>query len=500
MASELITNLSAIVIVLDILAAIRIVFVERRDPANAIPWLIILLIIPLWGIVLFFTYGIELIFLPLFGLLFYLVFGLNYFKPRRFEIKAEEDREELEKAIADQKMEIEVAKTNLKDPSYAPYIEAAQMLLASNQAFVTLKNEVKIYVRGDEKFDDLLNAIKNAKKFIHMEYYIIRNDELGNKVITALVEKAKEGVEVRFLVDALGNKIPKNSYQALISAGGKVAVFYKTRFGGLTIRVNYHDHRKIAVIDGEVGFLGGFNIGDEYLGKGPLGWWRDTAMEVRGRAIQALQLRFLIDWNYATKEDLISDPRYFPPVQSDGTSIIQIINGGPDTKWDPIKDEYLKLVNAARRCVYLQTPYFVPDQSIMDALRTAALSGVDVRIMFPNKPDHPLVYWASYSYVGELLKAGARAYMYDNGFIHAKTVTVDDLACSIGTGNWDIRSFRLNFETNAVIYDKDVAKQMRLIYEEDIKKCTELTQDLYDQRSNWIKAKESVSRLFSSVL
>jgi cardiolipin synthase len=280
-----------------------------------------------------------------------------------------------------------------------------------------------------------------------MEYYILRNDELGREVVSALTRKARQGVEVRLLYDALGNKIPREGYRDLVEAGGKVSEFYKVLIPSISLKVNYHDHRKIAVIDGTTGFLGGFNIGDEYLGKGPLGFWRDTAVQINGPGAAALQFRFFLDWNYATKENLKLERKYFPLHPGEGSSIVQVVSGGPDQVWNPIKEEYLKLIGIAREYIYLQTPYFIPDQSVLDALRIAALSGVDVRIMFPCKPDHPLVYWASYSYVAELLDAGVRAYTYDNGFIHAKTATVDDAVASIGTANWDIRSFRLNFET-----------------------------------------------------
>jgi cardiolipin synthase len=191
---------------------------------------------------------------------------------------------------------------------------------------------------------------------------------------------------------------------------------------------------------------------------------------------------------------------YFPLTQGEGSSVVQVVSGGPDHVWNPIKEEYLKLISIARDYIYIQTPYFIPDQSVLDALRIAALSGVDVRIMFPCKPDHPLVYWASYSYVAELLDAGVRAYTYDNGFIHAKTATVDDAVSSIGTANWDIRSFRLNFETNAVIYDKGFAELQRKHFEDDIKLSTEVTKEDYNHRPMVMRAKEGVARLFSPVL
>jgi len=471
-----------LVIIFDLAAIVYVVFFERRDPGNATVWIL------------------ALVFMPFLGFVLYLLFGRPYFKQKDFQLKAKGDQERIHQFLNEQKAELARVKGEFAGSEMESILQAADLLLTSNGALVTQGNEVRAFVRGQDKFGALLDAINGAKHHIHMEYYIIENDELGRKIVAALTEKARQGVEVRLLYDAFGNRMPKEGYQMLLEAGGKVAPFYKVLIPAITLRINYHDHRKIAIVDGRIGFLGGFNIGEEYLGKGPLGWWRDTAVEIKGQGVDALQLRFFLDWNYATKENLSFGPAYFPMAKGNGNAYIQIVSGGPDNLWNPIKEEYLKLIALAKRTIYLQTPYFVPDQSVLDALRIAALSGVDVRIMFPDKPDHPFVYWASYSYVGELLDAGVRAYTYNNGFIHAKTVTVDDLVSSIGTANWDIRSFRLNFETNAVIYDREFARQQREIFEEDLKVCTQITSELYKDRSLTIRTKEGVSRLLSSVL
>ncbi len=482
MAIDLGQLIVPLIVVFDLLAIVYIVFFERRDPGDATVWIL------------------ALIFLPFLGFILYLLFGQHYFKEKKFALKARSDREALDEFILKQKGVLDQARSSRTEKEAGSIIQIMDLLLTNNDAVITEKNEVRSFVRGKDKFDSLLEAIRGAKHHIHMEYYIINNDQLGREIVSALTEKARQGVEVRLLYDALGNKIPPKGYKDLIAAGGKVSAFYKVLIPALTLRVNYHDHRKIAVIDGTTGFLGGFNIGDEYLGKGPLGFWRDTAVEIKGPGVKALQFRFLLDWNYATKEKFQYDSAYFPDISGRGGSMVQIVSGGPDHRWNPIKEEYLKLIGIAKEHIYLQTPYFIPDQSVLDALRIAAQSGVDVRIMFPCKPDHPFVYWASYSYIAELLDAGVRAYTYNNGFIHAKTCTVDDVVSSIGTANWDIRSFRLNFETNAVIYDKEFAEQQRTIFEEDIKLSTEVTKERYGQRSLWIRFKEGIARLFSSVL
>jgi cardiolipin synthase len=471
-----------LIVLFDLLAIIYIVFFERRDPGNATVWIL------------------ALIFLPILGFIFYLLFGQHYFKEKAFRLKAAKDQRLIGLFIEKQKSDLSNARATRVDVASDPLSQVMDLLLANDGALYTRNNNVKSYVTGRDKFDALLSAIEGAKHHIHMEYYILRNDELGREVISALTRKARQGVEVRLLFDGLGNKIPKEGYRELTDAGGKVSVFLKSLVPAISLRVNYHDHRKIAVIDGTTGFLGGFNIGDEYLGKGPLGFWRDTAVQINGPGAAALQFRFFLDWNYATKEGLQLNRIYFPLTQGEGSSVVQVVSGGPDHVWNPIKEEYLKLISIARDYIYIQTPYFIPDQSVLDALRIAALSGVDVRIMFPCKPDHPLVYWASYSYVAELLDAGVRAYTYDNGFIHAKTATVDDAVSSIGTANWDIRSFRLNFETNAVIYDKGFAELQRKHFEDDIKLSTEVTKEDYNHRPMVMRAKEGVARLFSPVL
>lgn len=478
MAWDLLNIVTTVVLFFNLLAITYIIFFERRNPANAIVWIL------------------ALIFVPIFGFILYLLFGQQYYKRKRFDFKAEKDRETLQRFYQMQKEAISDVPVDYRA---ATGRQIVRMLLASGSVY-SLNNEVRAFVDGKEKFNALMEVIKGANHFIHMEYYIIRNDALGNEIVAALTEKARQGVEVRFLVDGLGNNIPKKNYQNLVEAGGKVAEFYKTLIPSISLRVNYHNHRKIVIVDGKVGFVGGFNIGDEYLGKGPLGYWRDAAVEIRGEGIKAIQYQFIVDWNYATKEGLTLDPKYFPDVKGNGRSVVQIVSGGPDHQWNPIKEEYLKLINVARKHVYLQTPYFIPDQSVLDALRTAALSGVDVCIMFPNKPDHPLVYWASYSYVAELLDAGVRAYTYDNGFIHAKTVTIDDEISSIGSANWDIRSFRLNFETNAVIYDQEFGAEQRKHFEDDLKVCTEVTMESYQNRPVKVRIKEGFSRLLSGVL
>ncbi|MDD1677258.1 MAG: cardiolipin synthase [Methanomicrobiales archaeon] len=456
--------------------AVIVVFFERRNPTAAMAWLMVLFLLPPVGFVL------------------YLLFGQNYTRQKMFNLKERSDRI-LKNLYEEQYRALINRGFHFAHPDAEPYRDTIVTLLRSNQAFLSQDNRIVIYTDGKEKFDTLLDAIRNATHHIHLEYFIINNDELGRAVISALAEKARQGLEVRLLFDALGSRKGGGSSKAfheLTDAGGQIGIFFPSMY-----RVNYRNHRKIAVIDGRSGFIGGYNIGDEYLGKGPLGYWRDTAVLITGKAVNTLQLRFFLDWKYTTGESLDLDSVYFPDPVNSGTSAVQIVSGGPDTRWNPIKEGYIKLINSAKESVYIQTPYFIPDDSVMDALRLAALSGVDVRIMIPSKPDHPFVYWASLSFLSDLLDTGVRAYAYDHGFLHAKTIVVDGRAGSVGSANWDVRSFRLNFEANAFFYDVSTGKEMKRCFEKDLEVCTEITPERYARRSRWIRAKESVSRLFS---
>lgn len=296
--------------------------------------------------------------------------------------------------------------------------------------------------------------------------------------------------------------VRKRHFKELLDLGGQVEVFFPSILPLINPRLNFRNHRKIVVIDGRIGYIGGFNVGDEYLGLSDrFGYWRDTHLRLEGSSVHPLQTRFILDWNQASaKNDIEYAERYFPIIPQKGNAALQIISSGPDTDWEVIKYNYLRLITNAKRYIYIQTPYFIPDESFFDAVRIAVLTGIDVRIMIPNKPDHMFVYWATYSYVGQLVEAGAKVYHYEKGFIHAKTIVVDDEVASVGTANIDVRSFSLNFEVNAVLYDRILAHQLAEIFEGDILDCVELTHELYKNRSNIIKFKESISRLLTPIL
>jgi len=483
-AGSILTFIFEHLFVINIFLALIIVFFQRRAPQNVWTWLLILFFIPIVGFIL------------------YLVIGEDFNKSRMF--KAKEIEGDIKYAARQQVETIYRKKLRLANPELSRFENLILYNLETSQSVLTDNNDVRIYLDGNVKFDALIKEIEEAQYFIHIQYYIIRNDELWARIERALTKKAAEGVEVRVLFDSMGCRTMKHrDWVRMEKAGIMVAEFFPALFGKLQFRFNYRNHRKIVVIDGRIGFVGGFNIGNEYLGLNKkFGYWRDTHLCIEGAAVTSLQVRFCLDWNYAAKENLFLKDHLFriPQLRRNGRDPIQIISSGPDSKTQQVHDNYLRLIHSAKDHIYLQSPYLIPDDSILDALRIAALSGLDVRVMIPDKPDHPFVYWASYSYLGELVAAGAKCYVYNNGFLHAKTLTVDGLVGCVGTANMDIRSFKLNFEVNAVIYSEHTVTRLERAFENDITKSTRITRKIYEDRSLFIRFKEQFSRLFSPLL
>lgn len=461
---------------------IDLIFRGKRNIDTTLTWIVILVLLP-----------------PL-GFILYAIFGRSIAKKNMFSIKEKEDRV-IKKKVLESYVEIE---SNL-DPYIDENKDMIYTLANSNNAHYTNDNTVDIYPKSELFFDSLLSELKKAEEYINIQFYIFKDDRIGSEIIEILKDKARSGVEVRLLYDAVGGRnLSKKSIKEMKEAGVKIGNFFPSFLNIINFNLNFRNHRKIVVIDGKVGFVGGFNIGDEYLGRDPkFGEWRDTHIKLTGSCVIDLSLRFLLDWRYVTKENL-DLAKYFTKKRkkSDGNIGIQIVSSGPDiTELDEIKYGYMKIIQKARDYVYIQSPYLILDKTLMETLKVACLSGVDVRIMIPSKPDHPFVYWASYSYAGELLDYGAKIYTYgEDAFLHAKTVVSDDSIVSIGTANMDIRSFELNFEVNAFIYSEEKSREQRLIFERDMENSREITKEIYESRSTYIKMKESISRLLSPVL
>lgn len=490
MAAEIFDNVNFIMdyilkhlMVINLFMAVIVVFFQRKEPKSAWAWLLLLFFVPVAGFII------------------YLLAGTDLHKRKMFKVKEVEDR--IGEAIRFQEHSIKSKELEQLEPDIAGFSDLVFYNLESAGAMLTDDNQVTVYTDGNEKFDALIRDIRLAKEFIHIQYYIIRDDVLFNRIKDALLEKVKEGVEVRILYDSMGCRDVKSKYWKGLSAQGiMIAEFFPAFLKRFQLRVNYRNHRKIAIIDGKIGYVGGFNIGKEYIGMDPkFGYWRDTHLRLEGPSVVALQIRFILDWNYAAKENLLKDNKYFVlPENTGGDCEVQIISSGPDALLQNIRNNYLRLIGKAEKSIYIQSPYFIPDEAVMNALIIAVYSGIEVNIMIPCKPDHPFVYWATYSYVGDLIMAGAKCYTYDNGFLHAKGMIVDDKVFCYGTANMDIRSFRLNFEVNAVVYNSKKALEMRHIFENDLKKSKQITKDLYSRRSLFIRFKEQFCRLLSPVL
>lgn len=480
-------------VIINIILSVIIVFFQRRDPKAVWTWLLVLY------------------FVPVFGILFYLIIEQDYKKSKRFRIKEMEDR--IHYSVMKQENFFRKQAKKLRGERIFSYLKLIRYNLNAGSSILTVLNKVKIFNDGKEKFDDLLEEIRRAKRFIHIEYYIIRNDSLFEEIARELIDKARQGVEVRILTDGMGSRfMPKKVWKSLEREGIKIGIFFPATLGRINLRVNYRNHRKIVVIDGKIGYLGGFNIGREYIGlDSKFGYWRDTHLKICGESVASLGARFALDWNYAKGENLFKIGQYDIGIMQellpetiyedeDSFVCIQIITSGPDSGTRLIRDNYIELINNAKDHIYIHTPYFVPDEPVMTALCTAAKSGIDVRLMLPCKPDHPFVYSASLSWAGSLLEEGARVYTYQKGFLHAKSVMVDGKCACVGTANMDIRSFELNFEVNATIYDEDTALRLEKNFMEDIKHSEEITAEIYRKRGFVQRFKEQFSRLLSPLL
>ncbi|WP_430790039.1 cardiolipin synthase [Virgibacillus flavescens] len=479
---ELIPYFLAFIIISNIGLALTIIFLERKDATSTWAWLMVLLFIPIAGFFL------------------YLVFGKKISNKRIFTWETK-SKLGVKRAVQAQLRAIEEDTFVYKHQELKEYKDLYYMHLRNDDAILTQDNKVDIYTDGEEKFKALIQDIQKANDHIHLLYYIIRYDGLGKRLADVLVKKANEGVQVRVLYDDMGSRTLKRKFiKRIRNAGGQVEAFFPPKIPKINMKINYRNHRKLAIMDGKVGYIGGFNVGDEYLGKDKnFGYWRDTHLRVLGSAVHHMQTRFILDWNQASRNDIAYHDRYYTASPA-GDVGMQIVTSGPDSEWEQIKNGYIKMIMSAKEYIYIQTPYFIPDESLADALRIACLSGVNVKIMIPNKPDHPFVYWATLSYAGDLLKAGAEVYIYQNGFLHAKTIVVDGKMASVGTANIDVRSFRLNFEGNAFLYSSVVAGKLVDSFMEDISLSTQMTKKLYDKRSAGIRFKESISRLLSPIL
>ncbi len=456
-----------------ILGLVLLILTENRNPLKTIPWVLVL------------------VFLPGLGLLFYFLFGQDNRKQKIISRRTY-------KRIMKRPQGISPRKDSHPVPEQ--YKPLAHLLGVSNSFHLLYGSRISIYTNGKEKFRELLEEIEKATHHIHLEYYIFNDDEIGHRVRSALIQKAQEGVEVRVLYDDVGCwKVKKKFFKVMTDAGVEVHAFLRVVLPVFSGKVNYRNHRKIVVIDGQVGFIGGMNIADRYLNGTHLGVWRDNHYKITGKGVQGLQSAFLIDWYVVTK-NLINNRIYYPKTSLAGAHLMQVVTSGPVAQWRTLLQATINAIATAKKYVYIQTPYFLPTEGLNQALQTAALGGIDVRLMLPKHSDVRSVNMASHSFIDDMVKAGAKVYFYKPGFLHAKLILSDDLLTTIGSANMDFRSFEHNFEITAFIYDRDFALEMKKVFHNDMYNCEKLVPSRWLKRPLKQRIPESFMRLFSPLL
>lgn len=452
------------------------VLMDNKQPENTMAWILVLC------------------FMPIVGIIFYLFFGQNTRK---------------EKVISERSMDLLMKRSMLEfaeqENLHIPRRNRPLMKLFTNQnwALPFKDNEVSIFTDGYEFVSTLLYNIGQAQDHIHLDTYIIEDDPLGNLVADVLIDKARQGVEVRLLYDDVGCwRVKDRFFNRMKAAGIQVYAFMPVRFPAFTGKVNYRNHRKLCVIDGKVGFIGGMNIALRYVKGTARQTWRDTHLCIRGGAVYAIQRAFLVDW-YFVSRTLVTDRRYYPPVDKtiDNNCLTQIVTSSPVSPWPDIMQGYVRVLLQAHRYVYMESPYFLPTEPVLFAMRTAALAGVDVRLIVPRHGDAKLVEWASRSYLMEVIEAGVKVYLYEPGFNHSKILVSDDNLSSCGSTNIDFRSFENNFEANAFFFNEGMALRLKKVFLTDQAQST-----LVDDVSYFIKRPflqrllESLVRLLSPLL
>ncbi|MBL7735569.1 MAG: cardiolipin synthase [Chitinophagaceae bacterium] len=452
------------------------------------------------------AYILLVIFIPLLGMFFYFSFGINYRKRKIYSKKIIQNADmarRLRETIYSHSQQV----LDKGGQAVQSNKELAYLLLRDNMSALTDNNDVKLLINGENKFPEVLKAIEEARDHIHIQYYIYEENGIGKKVEQALIRKAAEGVIVRFIYDDFGSRsIRRKLVPRLIAAGIKAFPFNKVYFIALANRLNYRNHRKLIVIDGRVAFIGGINISDRYINEESdrkKTYWRDTHLRIEGPGIQYLQYLFLCDWNFCASEKLEPTPAFFPdplslPVK--GNKIVQIAASGPDSDMPTILFSLLQAINLATEEILITTPYFIPGESLLDALIVASLSGVSVKLLAPGHSDSKLVNAAAKSYYDDLLRAGVEIYLYTKGFVHAKTLVADGKIGIVGTANMDYRSFDLNFEVNAIVYDKSFANELRDVFYSDLKDAERIDRGAWGRRPILSQLLEKSARLVSPLL
>ena len=465
-----------------VLVLVFLLLLTGIRPTRTIGWVLVILVIPVGGILL------------------YLMFGVNRRRYKFYKRKRTREMEAYYERVSRFYREFERETTDYP-PEVKQNQRLAKLIIQNSSSLPQIGNKVKLLRDGPVTFEAIFEALERARQFIHFQFYIFEEGELGNRFAEVFERKAKEGVEIRMIYDGVGSRKLSRRYLRRLEAAGVMAYpFMPLRFGWLTTTLNYRNHRKIIVVDGEEGFTGGINVADKYIRGDRLGMWHDMHLYLQGPAVNSLQAIFALDWHFVSgREELLSQSYTFRQ-EPRGQSTVQLVSGGPDSDFPALRQHYFSLINHARDYVYITNPYIIPGEPLLEALQSCALSGVDVRILTPARSDNPVVKWGIRSYFQSLLDAGVQVYLYPHGFLHSKIIVADDSVASVGTANLDIRSFEQNFEVNAVIYDSGIARQLKALFHQECWISTQLDPDTYSERPWMDRLKEGGAKIFSPIL
>jgi len=474
--NHVITVIIVILYAYTLISTISVLLLENRNPAKSLSWVMVLL------------------FIPVIGMFFYLLLGQDYRKKKIISKKS--IRSVIDRPVAS--FDINKLDTTLMSDNQ---LNLVKLLYKNSESAGYAFNKIDVLSDGESTFEAVFEAIRKAKDHIHIEFFIFDDDKISNQLRELLIQKSREGVRVRLIYDYWGSfNLSKKYLKSMKEAGIYFRPFLPFRWRiSRSSKINYRNHRKLIIVDGITGFTGGLNIADRYIYGNSLGKWRDTFVQMEGSVVHGLQLLFMVDWFFVDRK-LIDGPEYFPEPKKFEQNLIQLVNSGPDSDWEAIMQGIASAISSATKYVYIQSPYFMPTDVIAICMQMAALSGVDVRLMIPERSDSRLSDASTSSYLGQALEAGVRVFRYNNGFLHSKAIVIDDFISIVGSCNLDERSFVQNFEANAFIYDPTTAVKLRELYMEDIVNCEELSLESWTNRKRRQKLKESFARLFSPLM
>lgn len=465
-----------------VLSTVVYVILDNRNPVRTMAWILVLSFLPVVGLILYFFLGRS---------------------NRKERLISKKGYSKLIKRPMSEYQALESVKINPEKFRIMSFFKNV------NNALPFGGNQTVIFTDAKDMFSSLLKSIYQAKHHIHIEFYIIENDSVGRLLRDALIDMSRKGVKVRVLYDDVGCwKVNRDFFEQMLCEGIEAQSFLKVRFPVFTSKVNYRNHRKIVVIDGKVGYIGGMNIAYRYLYGVSWGIWRDTHVKITGNAVYGLQTAFLRDW-FTVDRSLLTSAEYFPKnisfneesgEISSTCSVTQIVTSDPVGEWRDIMQGIVMAINSAKSYIYIQTPYLLPTEPVLTSLQTAALAGIDVRIMIPKRGDSWIIHKGTMSYIDDMLKAGVKIYLYKRGFLHSKLMVSDDEISTVGSTNMDFRSFEHNFEANAFFYDTKTALALKRIFYNDMKSCMHLTAKMWRCRAVKNKISESVIRLLSPLL